>query len=139
MSNKKDNIDNEDKDKELENTENDEKKKESTSQKNIKRIRKHLMSFAKDEILNIKKSKKEISIANFENKEIIAPSRYSLTTKYVKTQSFQNYKSYIEPVEEEVKKEQNDINIEDKKKEGKKEDKNKNEVSSSDISDDDEE
>ena len=138
MSNKKDNIDNEDKDKELENTENDEKKKESTSQKNIKRIRKHLMSFAKDEILNIKKSKKEISIANFENKEFIAPSRYSLTTKYVKTQSYKNYKSYIEPVEEEFKKEQNDINIEDKKKEGKKEDKNKNEVSSSDISDDEE-
>ena len=96
------------------------------------------MSFAKDEILNIKKSKKEISIANFENKEFIAPSRYSLTTKYVKTQSYKNYKSYIEPVEEEVKKEQNDINIEDKKKEGKKEDKNKNEVSSSDISDDEE-
>ena len=136
MSDKKDNIN--DEDKTIVNSESNVKISESTSHKNIKRIRKHLMSFAKDEILNIKKSKKEISIANFEKKELIAPSRYSLTTKTVKFQSNKNYQSDIEPVKEEVKKENNHKKKEDKKKEEKNE-QNKNEVSSSDISDDDEE
>ena len=136
MSDKKDNINNEEK--KIENTEDNVKKGESTSQKNIKRIRKHLMSFAKDEILNIKKSKKEISIANFEKKELIAPSKYSLTTKNIKIQSNKTYKYNIEPVVEEVKKENNHKKFEDKKQQAKN-DQNKNEVSSSDISDDDEE
>ena len=135
MSDQKDNINNEDK--EIVNSENNEKITESTSQKNIKRIRKHLMSVAKDEILNIKKSKKEISIANFEHKEFIAPSRYSLTTKSIKIQSNKTYKSNIEPIEEKVKNEKKDKKNEDKKQEEKNE-QNKNEVSSSDISDDEE-
>ena len=90
------------------------------------------MSFAKDEILNIKQSKKEISVANFEEKEFLAPSKYSLTTKTLKIDSNKNYKSDIETVEENVKKENDDKNIIDTKIDNK-----KNEVSSSDISDED--
>ena len=89
------------------------------------------MSFAKDEILNIKKSKKDFRVENFENQEYIAPSKYSLTTKNLKIQSTKNYKSNIESIEEKVHNEKN--NKEETKKE-----EEKNEVNSSDISDDEE-
>ena len=109
-------------------------KKENESKssfKNLKRIRKDLMSFAKNEILNIKKSKKDINVANFEEeKEVIAPSKYSLTTKKLQFHSNKQFTKDIEPVEEKIenhkKKEENNKN-------------EKNEVSSSDISDDEEE
>ena len=102
-----------------------------SSFKNLKRIRKDLMSFAKNEILNIKKSKKDINVANFEEeKEVIAPSKYSLTTKKLQFHSNKQFTKDIEPVEEKIeshkKKEENNKN-------------EKNEVSSSDISDDEEE
>ena len=132
MADKIDDINKEKGDNEIENNEKNGKENKSTSNKNIKKIRKHLMSFAKDEILNIKQSKKEISVANFEEKEFLAPSKYSLTTKTLKIDSNKNYKSDIETVEENVKKENNDKNIIDTKTDNK-----KNEVSSSDISDED--
>ena len=95
------------------------------------RIRKDLMSFAKNEILNIKKSKKDINVANFEEeKEVIAPSKYSLTTKKLQFHSNKQFTKDIEPVEEKI---END----NKKEENNKNE--KNEVSSSDISDDEEE
>ena len=100
--------------------------------KNLKKIRKDLMSFAKDEILDIKKSKKEISIENFEKKELIAPSSISMTTKKLEIRNSKKYNSNFEPIEE---KKQNKINKEIKDDNNNKED--KNEVSSSDISDDD--
>ena len=99
--------------------------------KNLKKIRKDLMSFAKDEILNIKKSKKDISIANFEEKELIAPNKYSLTTKALKIQSTKSYKSNIETVEEKIIGE-NKIN------DSQKNDNKSNDISSSDISDEEE-
>ena len=90
------------------------------------------MSFAKDEILDIKKSKKDINIANFENQEIIAPSKYSLTTKAIHLHYTKKYSENIEPVQEKVINNKNDDN------QGNKNENNKNEISSSDISDDDE-
>ena len=116
--------------KELENDENNEGLK--LSFKNLKKIRKDLMSFAKDEILNIKKSKKDISIANFEEKELLAPSKYSLTTKDLKIQNTKNYKSNIESVEEKIIGESKSSN-------SKKKDNKDSDISSSDISDDDDE
>ena len=104
--------------------------KSKSSFKNLKRIRKDLMSFAKNEILNIKKSKKDINIANFEEKEIIAPSKYSLTNKKLEIPSNKHFSKEIEPGEEKVEKIK-------KKQENKKI--KKNEISSSDISDDEEE
>ena len=105
--------------------------KSYSSFKNLKRIRKDLICFAKNEILNIKKSKKDINVANFEEeKEVIAPSKYSLTTKKIQLHSNKQFTKDIEPVEEKIendkKKEENNKN-------------EKNEVSSSDISDDEEE
>lgn len=96
---------------------------------NLKKIRKSLMSFAKDEILDIKKSKKDINIANFENQEIIAPSKYSLTTKALNFHYTKSYSENIEPVQEKV------INNKNGDNKGNKND-NNNEISSSDISDD---
>ena len=106
---------------------------DKSSFKNLKKIRKDLMSFAKDEILNIKKSKKDISVAHFEQKEYIAPSKYSVTTKKLLPQSQKKFNSNFETVEEKNNNKNNDKN--------KKVENNKNvkdEVSSSDISDDDE-
>ena len=105
--------------------------KSYSSFKNLKRIRKDLICFAKNEILNIKKSKKDINVAKFEEeKEVIAPSKYSLTTKKIQLHSNKQFTKDIEPVEEKIendkKKEENNKN-------------EKNEVSSSDISDDEEE
>ena len=107
------------------------KNESKSSFKNLKRIRKDLMSFAKNEILNIEKSKKDINVANFEEeKGVIAPSKYSLTTKKLQFHSNKQFTKDIEPVEEKIenhkKKEENNKN-------------EKNEVSSSDISDDEEE
>ena len=96
---------------------------------NLKRIRKDLMSFAKDEILDIKKSKKEISIENFDKTESIPSNKFSLTTKALTIQNPKNYKSNIESIKEKGK---NNIKKEDKK------DDKENEISSSDISDNDE-
>ena len=105
--------------------------KSYSSFKNLKRIRKDLICFAKNEILNIKKSKKDINVAKFEEeKEVIAPSKYSLTTKKIQLHSNKQFTKDIEPVEEKIendkKKEENNKN-------------EKNEVSSSDISEDEEE
>ena len=110
------------------------KKQADSSSNNLKRIRKDLMGFAKEEILNIKKSKKDINIANFEEKEIIAPSKYSLTAKHLKIDSFkhQSNKSNHSHFQNNNT---NTINEEEDKKE---ETKDKDEISSSDISDDDE-
>ena len=58
------------------------------------------MSFAKDEILDIKKSKKEISIENFDKTESIPSNKFSLTTKALTIQNPKNYKSNIESVKE---------------------------------------
>ena len=119
----------------IENNKREKKKKEMEKDKdieslkssfnNLKKIRKDLMSFAKDEILNIKKSKKDISIANFEEEELIAPNKYSLTTKALKIQNNKNYNSNIEFVED--------------KSDSKKNDNKDQDISSSDISDDEEE
>ena len=100
-----------------------------SSSKNIKRIRKDLMGFAKEEILNIKKSKKEINIGTFEEK--IAPSQYSLTAKHLKFGSFKSKAN-----DEESKENASNLNNVNEGK-GKKEAKNDNikEISSSDISD----
>ena len=95
----------------------------------LKNIRKDLMSFAKDEILDIKKSKKEISIENFDKTESIPSNKFSLTTKSLTIQNPKNYKSNIESIKEKGK---NNIKKEDKK------DDKENEISSSDISDNDE-
>ena len=103
---------------------------EKSSFKNLKKIRKDLMSFAKNEILNIKKSKKDFNVANFEEKEVIAPSRYSLTSNKLEFHSFKRYEQDIETVKEIIP--QNKINEDTHKND-------KNEVSSSDISDDEEE
>ena len=103
---------------------------EKSSFKNLKKIRKDLMSFAKNEILNIKKSKKDFNVANFEEKEVIAPSRYSLTSNKFEFHSFKRYEQDIETVKEIIP--QNKINEDTHKND-------KNEVSSSDISDDEEE
>ena len=98
---------------------------EKSSFKNLKKIRKDLMSFAKNEILNIKKSKKDFNVANFEEKEVIAPSRYSLTSNKLEFHSFKRYEQDIETVKEIIP--QNKINEDTHKND-------KNEVSSSDIS-----
>ena len=109
------------------------KMENSSSFKNLKKIRKDLMSFAKDEILNIKNSKKELSVVHFEQKELISPNKYSVTTKKL-TQSQKKYNSNFEPVEEK----NNDIK-KDKVKKVENIKNDKKEVSSSDISDDDDE
>ena len=106
------------------------KDKEKLSFKNLKKIRKDLMSFAEDEILDIKKSKKDINVASFADQEL-APCKYSITTKKLNRFQSQNYDKKFEPVEEKVPKEKCNKN-EEKKGE------NKNEISSSDISEDDE-
>ena len=107
---------------------------DKSSLKNLKKIRKDLMSFAQDEILNIKKSKKDISVAHFEPKEYIAPSKYSVTTKKLQPQSQKKYNSNFESVDEtnKVKKNDKEEKVENNKNVN-------NEVSSSDISDDDDE
>ena len=99
---------------------------------NIKKIRRDLINLAKDEILDIKKSKKDVTIETFINQEIIAPSKYSLTTKDINLNCNKKYSSKFETVEENVK------NDKHKKEEEKRNDVNKNEISSSDISDDEE-
>ncbi len=109
------------------------KKQTDSSTKNLKKIRKGLMGLAEEEMLNIKKSKKDINVAYFEEKELIAPSKYSLTAKHLKIdsnkqQSNKLKEKVINPIKEE----------EDKKVENKENKENKEEISSSDISDDDE-
>ena len=52
----------------------------STSFKVLKRIKNDLMSFAKDEISEMKKSNQSIKVESYQNKEIIAPSKFSLYT-----------------------------------------------------------
>ncbi len=99
---------------------------------NIKKIRRDLINLAKDEILDIKKSKKDVTIETFINQEIIAPSKYSLTAKDINLNCNKKYSSKFETVEENVK------NDKYKKDEEKRNDVNKNEISSSDISDDEE-
>ena len=99
----------------------------------VKRVSKNLMSLAKDEILDIKNSKKGINIAKYEShKEYLAPSNYSINKKEAHASSFKNYDPKFESVEE--KKINNKNKEEDEKKDNN--EKNKDEVSSSDISDD---
>ena len=132
MSETKEKISKENKEKQISKST---KIEDKPSFKNLKKIRKDLMSFAKDEILNIKKSKKDISVASFEPQEHIAPSKYSMTTKKLQPQSQKkNYNSNFEPVEEKnkIKKDNKDKKVEISKNA-------KDEVSSSDISDDDDE
>ena len=131
MSNIKEKKSEEDKEQEEKNLSS--KMENTSSFKNLKKIRKDLMSFAKDEISNIKKSKKDISVAHFEQKELIAPNKYSVTTKKL-AQSHKKYNSNFEPVEE-----KNDDIKKDKDKKVENIRNDKNEVSSSDISDDDDE
>ena len=99
--------------------------------KNLKKIRKDLMSFAKNEILDIKKSKKEISVANFDKKEYLAPSSISLTTKKLDINSSKKYSSHFEIVEEKLSNKKSKEIKDDNNKE------DKNQISSSDISDED--
>ena len=88
------------------------------------------MNFAKDEILNIKNSKKEINIAKYEsNKEFLAPSNYSINKSQISS-NFKRYSLNIEPVQEK-------IIIKNKEKDEKDKENKKDEISSSDISDDD--
>ena len=76
--------------------------KEKLSFKNLKKIRKDLMSFAEDEILDIKKSNKDINIASFVHQEVIAPSKYTIISKKLNRFNSQNYDNKIVPVEEKV-------------------------------------
>ena len=114
--------------------------KEKLSFKNLKKIRKDLMSFAEDEILDIKKSNKDINIASFVHQEVIAPSKYTIISKKLNRFNSQNYDNKIVPVEEKVTtdKSNNKNNNNGEAKNDKNDKNDKNEVSSSDISEDDE-
>ena len=108
------------------------RKKGKYSFNNLKRIRKDLMTLAKDEILDIKKSKKDVTVENFVDQEIVAPSKYSLTTKGINLHFTKNYSNKFETVEEKITNNKYHNNGEKMKEV------NKNEISSSDISEDDE-
>ncbi len=111
--------------------------KEKLSFKNLKKIRKDLMSFAEDEILDIKKSNKDINIASFVHQEVIAPSKYTIISKKLNRFNSQNYDNKIVPVEEKVTTDKSN-NKNNNNGEAKNDKNDKNEVSSSDISEDDE-
>ena len=108
----------------------------------IKRISKNLISLAKDEISDIKNSNKEINIAKYEsNKEFLAPSSYTLAKKDLLAQPpIKNMSSFkphskFESIQENDKNKNNDkINV---KQEQTSIPDNKGEISSSDISEDD--
>ena len=108
----------------------------------IKRISKNLISLAKDEISDIKKSNKDINIAKYDsNKDFLAPSIYTLSKKDMSAQSaIKNMSSFkprskFESIEETDKNNNNNkINTKENKTNTVN---NKGEISSSDISDDD--
>ena len=108
----------------------------------IKRISKNLISLAKDEISDIKKSNKDINIAKYDsNKEFLAPSTYTLSKKDMAVQpAIKNMSSFkphskFESIQENDKNNNNKI---DSKENQTNTLDNKGEISSSDISDDDE-
>ena len=108
----------------------------------IKRISKNLISLAKDEISDIKKSNKDINIAKYDsNKDFLAPSIYTLSKKDMAVQpAIKNMSSFkphskFESIQENDKNNNNKI---DSKENQTNTLDNKGEISSSDISDDDE-
>ena len=115
----------------------------NSSFRKIKRISKNLISLAKDEISDIKKSNKDINIAKYDsNKEFLAPSSYTLAKKQLADQpaiknmsSFKPHSKFESIQEKEKNNNNNEINT---KEEQTKVRDNKGEISSSDISDDDE-
>ena len=107
----------------------------------IKRISKNLISLAKDEISDIKNSNKDINIAKYDsNKEFLAPSTYTLAKKdmaaqpAIKNMSSFKPRSKFESIEE-IEKNNNNNKITKENKTNRLD--NKGEISSSDISDDD--
>ena len=114
----------------------------NSSFRKIKRISKNLISLAKDEISDIKKSNKDINIAKYDsNKEFLAPSSYTLAKKQLADQpAIKNMSSFkphskFESIQENDKNNNNKI---DSKENQTNTLDNKGEISSSDISDDDE-
>ena len=112
------------------------KNKTESSFKKIKRISKNLISLAKNEIKN---SNKNINIAKYEsNKEFLAPSNYTISKKEIGAQnysSFKNLDSKKDIAEEKIQnneKKNCKTNIENNPKI------NNGEISSSDISSEDE-
>jgi hypothetical protein len=115
------------------------KNKTQSNFKNIKRISKNLISLARNEIKN---SNKNINIAKYEsNKDFLAPSNYTISKKEIGEHRFSSFKppdSKNDQVEEKAqsneKKEKNcKKNIENNPKTN-----NNGEISSSDISSEDE-
>ena len=115
----------------------------NSSFRKIKRISKNLISLAKDEISDIKNSNKDINIAKYDsNKDFLAPSIYTLSKKDMASQpAIKNMSSFkprskFESIEE-TDKDNNNNKINTKENKTNTVD-NKGEISSSDISDDDE-
>ena len=144
---------NENENKENKSSEKNKKKKEhpnlvkyntnNSSFRKIKRISKNLISLAKDEISDIKNSNKDINIAKYDsNKDFLAPSIYTLSKKDMASQpAIKNMSSFkprskFESIEE-TDKNNNNNKINTKENKTNTVD-NKGEISSSDISDDDE-
>ena len=118
----------------------------NSSFRKIKRISKNLISLAKDEISDIKNSNKDINIAKYDsNKEFLAPSNYTLAKKDMSVQpaiknmsSFKPRSKFESAQEKEKEKEKNNNNNINAKEDKTNTGENKGEISSSDISDDDE-
>ena len=113
------------------------KNKTESSFKKIKRISKNLISLAKNEIKN---SNKNINIAKYEsNKDFLAPSNYTISKKEIVAHSYSSFKPPDSKKEQAEEKTQNNeknnckINIENIPKIN-----NNGEISSSDISSEDE-
>ena len=113
------------------------KNKTESSFKKIKRISKNLISLAKNEIKN---SNKNINIAKYEsNKDFLAPSNYTISKKEIVAHSYSSFKPRDSKKEQAEEKTQNNeknnckINIENIPKIN-----NNGEISSSDISSEDE-
>ena len=113
--------------------------------KKIKRISKNLISLAKDEIFDIKNSNKDINIAKYDsNKEFLAPSSYTIAKKdmaaqpAIKNMSSFKPRSKFESAQEKDKNNNNNKNNAKEDQTNTNTGENKGEISSSDISDDDE-
>ena len=113
------------------------KNKTESSFKKIKRISKNLISLAKNEIKN---SNKNINIEKYEsNKDFLAPSNYTISKKEIVSQNYSSFKPYDSKKDQTEEKTQNNekknckTNIENNPKIN-----NNGEISSSDISSEDE-
>ena len=113
------------------------KNKTESNFKNIKRISKNLISLAKNEIKN---SNKNINIAKYEsNKDFLAPSNYTISKKEIVSQNYSSFKPCDSKKDQTEEKTQNNekknckTNIENNPKIN-----NNGEISSSDISSEDE-